>query len=996
MDSATHHPSIDNKELEFEVDIQDAQFNLEGRYFLKLSIHSLFTTDYSRIQLRRGPGAEFLYDNEAITDIIQQKETQTLVKFQDHHFTFRLPKGFCKNDKNHDVYMLVEAYTLPQNRDGMGRKVGEGKCAIYPRPNAPRIKVNVEPGEDYFHHKDDSSCQSTVKPIRKPVTPEASPKLRTPSPAITQREKQQATPASSWGDNVSFNLPPSPPPPPLTDNGAVKPSPLPDHDHHTFQVGRSYRHVADKGNEQIDVIVHGAISLPSAADGKVPRPYVAVSTNGSGENSDTAGVTHAVLRPTYSPSWEEMVALGLDGKKASNEELLLSVGNAEDKLSLVNYRLPLAYLTPFHQYHLEMVKSAPGVQRGVRLFASITRKLARLPRDASSPNYLALEVLLRSVQKPVKNPRGPLIAVARIVPDYHNYKTDQLVSHPKTAGVTMTSITFPSPHPVSFSVPQQSSHGYPQLSLPGRPDQQPTWNHPYLFCEERDKATLFVPRAALVIEYYVANTAMTDQFWKMHSPVGYSVLQMDQDMYSTLIKESARHGLRVEGLPIQGTDMLTHEGRRPTVGLILRLITTNQPDSMVEVSNFEDLPVMDMYPVNTISYYRTTSPDILHLEPDNQSQIPLGDDISYIIPDTPKSPQAPAYYLQLKRKRPMSPIKDGEMPSLNAVESVLPDYQYIFSDPDGQRSPDMKSLRHHRPVEIRTRPTDELDKTSTNLLEHQLNELEHYRTAVHKMGQDILTLRQQIRELESNNSQLRRDLANYNDASRLMIDSSELDGLSKPEIMSRYAALKQTLNSQTNDIRAYKEKVQKLQNDLIKKNDDEKNYLRRSQAQMHQQELLQKYQDRVKKVRSLEEACKQQEKVIERMEKIIEKKQKDRGKSRGDNSSQEANEALLAENRRLRQQIDDLKGQESLGKAGASETEKLDLYQSLERAEGRIMSLEKQLAENSRQWGKERADMKIRLSEAENGLGRSTGMVLHDYPAFNEKFNSRHLSPLYR
>jgi mTERF domain-containing protein len=73
-----------------------------------------------------------------------------------------------------------------------------------------------------------------------------------------------------------------------------------------------------------------------------------------------------------------------------------------------------------------------------------------------------------------------------------------------------------------------------------------------------------------------------------------------------------------------------------------------------------------------------------------------------------------------------------------------------------------------------------------NVLDHQMKELENYRAAVQRMGQDILALRQQIRELEANNSQLRRDLANYNDASKLMIDSSELDNLTKPEVMSRY------------------------------------------------------------------------------------------------------------------------------------------------------------------------------------------------------------------
>lgn len=44
-----------------------------------------------------------------------------------------------------------------------------------------------------------------------------------------------------------------------------------------------------------------------------------------------------------------------------------------------------------------------------------------------------------------------------------------------------------------------------------------------------------------------------------------------------------------------------------------------------------------------------------------------------------------------------------------------------------------------------------------------------------------------------------------------------------------------------------------------------------------------------------------------------------------------------------------------------------------------------QLAENSRTWGKERADMSLRLNEAEHGFGRSAGMVLHDYPVYVSK-----------
>ncbi len=122
------------------------------------------------------------------------------------------------------------------------------------------------------------------------------------------------------------------------------------------------------------------------------------------------------------------------------------------------------------------------------------------------------------------------------------------------------------------------------------------------------------------------------------------------------------------------------------------------------------------------------------------------------------------------------------------MEKILPEYQYIFMDPDNRNrtggqdntSTLLDPSKFNR---------DDLDKNLLHLLDYQMKELEKYRAAVHKMGQDILTLRQTIRDLEAHNSQLRRDLAKYNDATRLLLDSQELDGLSKPELAARYGKL---------------------------------------------------------------------------------------------------------------------------------------------------------------------------------------------------------------
>ena len=71
--------------------------------------------------------------------------------------------GFCKNDKNHDVYLLVEAFSLPDNDEDMGKKVGEGKVAIYPRTNAPRPNHAASPGDDIYRYDDIVSLLRTAQ-----------------------------------------------------------------------------------------------------------------------------------------------------------------------------------------------------------------------------------------------------------------------------------------------------------------------------------------------------------------------------------------------------------------------------------------------------------------------------------------------------------------------------------------------------------------------------------------------------------------------------------------------------------------------------------------------------------------------------------------------------------------------------------------------------------------------------------------------------------------
>lgn len=66
-----------------------------------------------------------------------------------HVFTFT---GYCKNDKNHDVRLKVEALRMTDSDEKDGIKSGEGFFAIYPRTNAPRINLYADQEEELFQY----------------------------------------------------------------------------------------------------------------------------------------------------------------------------------------------------------------------------------------------------------------------------------------------------------------------------------------------------------------------------------------------------------------------------------------------------------------------------------------------------------------------------------------------------------------------------------------------------------------------------------------------------------------------------------------------------------------------------------------------------------------------------------------------------------------------------------------------------------------------------
>ncbi|XP_036400512.1 coiled-coil domain-containing protein 33 [Megalops cyprinoides] len=361
------------------------------------------------------------------------------------------------------------------------------------------------------------------------------------------------------------------------------------------------------------------------------------------------------------------------------------------------------------------------------------------------------------------------------------------------------------------------------------------------------------------------------------------------------------------------------------------------------------------------------------------------------------------------------------LPSYDALAEILPEYQYLFRVPkaglhdteqhkprqaggkggaaenEQHRSQDSHALNQTYRVQSPHRrppvPDFEEDPNTAEVTEHQTRELENYRTAMRKMAEDIIALRRQVGGLESENSRLRSELSLHQDLGRTLLEDTDIDVMTKAEIADRIASLKFKLASESNTVTSQRDTIQQLQNELIKKNDGEKELLRLQRAHQQQQAVLQRYQNRLARVTGLEATVRQQEKVIEKMEKVLDSRLKGKNKENAERNQKEGRRreiesVLTAENSRLRAELEKLHLQPAPViiqqpmqiQEPFPESEKLSLLTQLEKAQARIRSLESQLEENSRRWGREKQDMLTRLSEHDHGFARTSTMILHDLP----------------
>ncbi|XP_068578986.1 coiled-coil domain-containing protein 33, partial [Cebidichthys violaceus] len=373
----------------------------------------------------------------------------------------------------------------------------------------------------------------------------------------------------------------------------------------------------------------------------------------------------------------------------------------------------------------------------------------------------------------------------------------------------------------------------------------------------------------------------------------------------------------------------------------------------------------------------------------------------------------------------LAPVQVGyDLPSHDALAKILPNGRCLYkgAKPELHRAaqrdqerpaerpeatqankPDINhTYQVHHPHKRPPLHDFEDDPNMAEITDLQTKEMENYRSAMSRMAEDIIALRTRVVTLEAENSQLRTDLSLQQDLGRDLLDDTDVDVMTKAEIADRIASLKFKLASETSKAASQRGRIQQLQNDLIKKNDSEKELLQLQRVHQLQPEDLQHHHSHLAEMASLEVTVKQQEKVIETMEKALDGKLREKNKQRVDkrlvvkkqrgetgHRKEEIDLALAAENTRLRGELDRIRQQSApviiqqiaQTKKAPPVKEKLSLLNKLEMAKARVQTLEAQLEENSKLWGRQKQEMLTKLSEHRHGFVRTSTTILHNVPS---------------
>ncbi|XP_017168934.1 coiled-coil domain-containing protein 33 isoform X3 [Mus musculus] len=995
------------KTLDLEFEILSVGFNEEGRYALRLSAENPLQAGSSAgVQLQVNDG-DPLPACSAVTEVIEQQDPGQSLTFTRNKFIFTLPKGFCKNDGQSDAHLRVEALRLDGSSGQEAQRVGEAIFPIYPRPDEPRMNLTAQDHEDLyrycgnlallrasedptarhcgglaysvaFHvHRDPRSSVSDCQ--LEPSQPELQ---QTSREALSDKiEESYMSPFSTDSDQEGLSWEAGP---------WQHPAQVPEEPQGRLDTSQdpypAANYLAPCNKETITVTLYGATNLPAGKDGSEPWPYVVVKTTSEKANKHSPqAMTSVTSEPTRAPVWGDTVNVEIQAEDTGREDLILKVMDNKRKKELVSYDIPIKYLRIFHPYQFKLEKSEKKDEAAAKtcLYATVVRKGSLLPRYVGC-DHTALEVFLRGVNEPLVNSLKPMVVIARVVPNYTEFKARQARRDPASVGLPLTQVSFPISSPMNFDVPRINQNGYPQLSKPGGPPEQPLWNQSFLF-QARDGATSFSENTALVLEYYPSASMQSSEPWALNQPLGVSVLPLKSRLYHKMLTGKHLQGLQVERLPIIDTNLKTINGEAPSVNLSFQLLSSERPENFLTPNNSKALP--------------TINPKILD---ENLGAI-------------------------------------RESWSMSSLDST-------------------QEMEELQPRDV---------------------EMNNYRRAMQKMAEDILALKKQANILEEENGMLRSHLSQQSIEEQSRAEEENL------------VSMKQKLLLNELDMKRLRDRVQHLQNELIRKNDREKELLLLYQAQQPQAAQLRRYQDKLQKMKALEDTVRHQEKVIEKMEQILEERLCERKEPIPSNRPQgkpimasgiplgpvgetlavDLYSMLLAENTRLRTELEKNRQQSApiilqqqalpvdpreLGAGGdlaerlqdtngpghpkSTETlpaqvgvpggystaqaapgapavhkpkiniwssggmrtqdflggtsDKFNLLAKLEQAQSRILSLENQLEESARHWAREKQNLAIRLQEQQHGFGQPPNSIIIDQPNAGASKNRQQLSKL--
>ncbi|XP_071953458.1 coiled-coil domain-containing protein 33-like isoform X2 [Antedon mediterranea] len=992
----------DHVELEFYVELSEVSLNIAGTFSVALALESSDKEKLNGVFVEvenkeKEQGYHTNLGHIEVTDDLLRK----VVKFQ-KNVTFYIPKGAFTQEDNSSLLLLVDIAKAEDTQ----AKVASSRVLIFqspanlPNPDSNKILKNTTRNslnltsklldEDISIHVGRIIWSYTLKVIEVEPTPEPSPepepiKEPTPEPIkepTPEPEQEPKTPTPEPED-VKTTLESVPPLPPLI---PVETAPKQDVQKKKIlpktKGSQNYRRqiVSKLGKEEVIVHVHAASGLPKVSqDSDPPLPYVAGTT----KSEEEAGIapqqtTSIATSATSFPSWENTVVITTQEEDADTEVVVLLVIDLTSKKTLIRFSLPFVYLQPFYQYHLDLIQEGVGYE--THLYVSVLRRTCRLQLfDALV--YNGVEITLCSFSRAISNLSCPVMAVVRIVPNYYALRKDHEVNH-----------HFSELHPrpvlcpvqeLDFS-PSNLKHTNPQISLPL--DDQSNWNQQLLFCEARQMASTFTAVSALVIEYYSVISVFESNKWYLSKSLGYSTMLLNKHVFNALRSERGRKGIRVENLSIRETSLETENNHVPAVNLILRLISEEHPTSLLNASYVNDLPKLESFSMEAervLPRSPQKQPSLMRLPPKKSPpRLPTPQETVLVESKIPfRDGQTPLPIPLYNNKVIHSPpktrpkkmvLQEGELPPLDAVQNLLPDPQRVLLDPDLRyqdhpgliptRLPPKDLNRNEIPQEHKPKSTLKTppDRYAITLLDHQQRELDNYKSAMKRMGDEIVRLQEEVTRLEVVNSRLRQQINMHEDTTKALLRDSDLADIPRNELIQRYASLRDKLSSQVKEATSYRDKLLQLQNELIRHNDREKEFINLQDAHSKQSAILQRLQEKQQKIKKLEETCKKQEEVIEKMEKILRSKIK---KGKDESPRFDAKEAFLSENARLRGEINQMKNKVQVQDSSFDDAERMELYSKLDRSDGRIRTLERAVRENARKWGQEKEDLLLRLNE---------------------------------